>query len=186
MLGMKCKDKFVVRMPLPFCLSWVYAEFTRDGTTNRPHNTAHLYRALTPGFSTMQDFLTYAIDAIALSAAIYFSAMFVLGLQCRQVKPPSDVPLGVNARLLAVESNLEQLFPELPPAPEAVLGSAVALPEAADCAHDPNPLWQALTPHELRQTCQRSGIKWRNAKGKNKHLSKAEMVAALEAVPRSA
>jgi hypothetical protein len=32
----------------------------------------------------------------------------------------------------------------------------------------------------LRQQCQQAGIKWRNAHGKNKHLKKAEMIAALQ------
>jgi hypothetical protein len=37
------------------------------------------------------------------------------------------------------------------------------------------------TPVELlRQQCQEAGIKWRNAHGKNKHLKKAEMIAALK------
>jgi hypothetical protein len=37
------------------------------------------------------------------------------------------------------------------------------------------------TPVELlRQQCQKAGIKWRNAHGKNKHLKKAEMIAALQ------
>jgi hypothetical protein len=111
----------------------------------------------------MQDFLTYAIDAIATSAAIYFSAMFMLGLQCRKpaiVQPTSDVQLDE--------------IKQVQPAP------LEAVPDIA------NPLWEALTPHDLRQTCQKSGIRWRNAKGKKKHLTKAEMIAALEAIPRSA
>lgn len=37
------------------------------------------------------------------------------------------------------------------------------------------------TPVELlRQQCQKAGIKWRDAHGKNKHLKKAEMIAALQ------
>jgi hypothetical protein len=38
-----------------------------------------------------------------------------------------------------------------------------------------------LSSQELRQLCQRHGVKWRNAHGKSKHLSKPEMVAALAA-----
>jgi len=37
----------------------------------------------------------------------------------------------------------------------------------------------------LRQECQKAGIKWRNAHGKNKHLKKAEMIAALDQLERS-
>jgi hypothetical protein len=35
---------------------------------------------------------------------------------------------------------------------------------------------------QLRQQCQQAGIKWRNAHGKNKHLKKEEMIAALAAL----
>jgi hypothetical protein len=42
------------------------------------------------------------------------------------------------------------------------------------------------TPVELlRQQCQKAGIKWRNAHGKNKHLKKAEMIAALQQLERT-
>ena len=37
-----------------------------------------------------------------------------------------------------------------------------------------------LTSAELRKQCQSAGIKWRNAHGASKHLSKAEMLAALQ------
>lgn len=43
-----------------------------------------------------------------------------------------------------------------------------------------------LSPVEkLRQQCQEAGIKWRNAHGKNKHLKKAEMLAALQQLEKS-
>jgi len=42
------------------------------------------------------------------------------------------------------------------------------------------------TPVELlRQQCQKAGIKWRDAHGKNKHLKKAEMIAALQQLERT-
>jgi hypothetical protein len=40
--------------------------------------------------------------------------------------------------------------------------------------------YQGLTSPQLRQECGKVGIKWRNAHG-SKHLSKAEMLAALTA-----
>jgi hypothetical protein len=132
----------------------------------------------------MQDFLTYAIDAIALSSAIYFSAMFVLGLQYRQPKPIQPISdLELEAEVVQLdELKIELLFPIADTSTDA----AIARLEAAVLTCEPNPLWQTLTPYELRQNCQKNGIKWRNAKGKNKHLSKREMIAALEAIPRSA
>lgn len=41
--------------------------------------------------------------------------------------------------------------------------------------------YQAMTAPELRKECSAQGIKWRNAHGKSKHLSKAEMLEALGA-----
>jgi hypothetical protein len=38
---------------------------------------------------------------------------------------------------------------------------------------------EAMTVAQLRQLCTVNRVKWRNAKGKNKHLSKAEMIVAL-------
>ena len=42
--------------------------------------------------------------------------------------------------------------------------------------------YSRLKTPELRKLCSSKQIFWRNAKGKNKHLNKAEMVAALLAV----
>lgn len=39
--------------------------------------------------------------------------------------------------------------------------------------------YQAMSAIELRKECGAVGIKWRNAHGKSKHLSKAEMLEAL-------
>ena len=44
------------------------------------------------------------------------------------------------------------------------------------------PVAKAKTPTtaELRKRCQSAGIKWRNAHAKGRHLSKGEMIAALQ------
>ena len=41
---------------------------------------------------------------------------------------------------------------------------------------------QSVTSVELRRQCQNAGIKWRNAHGKGRHLSKGEMIAALQEI----
>ncbi|NJL36923.1 MAG: hypothetical protein HC840_06300 [Leptolyngbyaceae cyanobacterium RM2_2_4] len=47
------------------------------------------------------------------------------------------------------------------------------------------PAQRKPTPVELlRQQCQKAGIKWRDAHGKNKHLKKAEMIAVLQQLER--
>jgi hypothetical protein len=49
-----------------------------------------------------------------------------------------------------------------------------------------SPPKRKLSPVEqLRQDCQKAGIKWRHAHGKNKHLKKAEMIEALRQMERS-
>ena len=39
---------------------------------------------------------------------------------------------------------------------------------------------EALTTPVLRRECSERGITWKNARGQNRHLTKAQMVAALE------
>jgi hypothetical protein len=56
---------------------------------------------------------------------------------------------------------IQELTGENPPAPQA-------------------PKRKPTPTEQLRQQCQKAGIKWRNAHGKNKHLKKAEMIAALQ------
>ena len=46
------------------------------------------------------------------------------------------------------------------------------------------PAAQTVTSAELRRQCQNAGIKWRNAHGKGRHLSKGEMIAALQEFDR--
>ena len=42
-----------------------------------------------------------------------------------------------------------------------------------------HPAYATLTVAQLRPLCQSAGVQWRNAHGVSKHLSKAEMIAAL-------
>jgi len=39
--------------------------------------------------------------------------------------------------------------------------------------------YSALTSAQLRKVCSQRGITWRNAKAQGRHLSKADMIAAL-------
>lgn len=70
--------------------------------------------------------------------------------------------------------------PELAPPRGPQLKPLLLLPPA-------NPVQEVTDPPELaglnvialRKLCTQQGVKWRNAHGKNKHLKKAEMIAAL-------
>ena len=44
------------------------------------------------------------------------------------------------------------------------------------------PAQQRSPVEQLRQQCQQAGIKWRDAHGRNKHLKKHEMQAALKSI----
>lgn len=75
---------------------------------------------------------------------------------------------------LASESEDQVLAEEESIEPESESETAVSETPALD--------YEAMGSIELRELCQRSGIKWRNAHGKGKHMSKPEMVAYLTAM----
>ena len=60
--------------------------------------------------------------------------------------------------------------------PSAVLSIPVQLQLATDTPH-----YATLTAVQLRKKCSAQNIKWRNAHGTSKHLSKAAMLSALAA-----
>ena len=60
--------------------------------------------------------------------------------------------------------------------PSAVLSIPVQLQLATD-----TPQYATLTAVQLRKKCSAQNIKWRNAHGTSKHLSKAAMLSALAA-----
>jgi hypothetical protein len=55
---------------------------------------------------------------------------------------------------------------------------AVELPESIALDVDAD-RYQGMTSPQLRKECSKAGIQWRSVYGKSKHLSKAEMLAAL-------
>jgi len=69
----------------------------------------------------------------------------------------------------------------LPPRTAALVAqaAAIAVPVAVSVVKVEAHAYQAMTSQQLRKECQSSGIAWRNAHGRGKHLLKGEMVAAL-------
>jgi predicted secreted protein len=113
----------------------------------------------------MQDVLTALATAVEIGAA----ALFVVGL------------LSVASKPVSCQPEAEQAAPVVEP-------EGVAIPDevvSPSPVEEPQTL-HALDPFQLRKLCQASGIKWRNAHGKNKHLTKREMLALLEAVEQVA
>lgn len=77
---------------------------------------------------------------------------------------------------LAAMDNLLEVEPEPTPAPVSMTDVVVPFVRPV---RPQTPNWAQMGAPELRKVCQRAGIKWRNAHGKGKHLSKREMVNAL-------
>jgi hypothetical protein len=113
--------------------------------------------------------------AIALGQLVFWSAVWCYAkaavLAERHVQA-SITPVAVTE---AVEA--DPFSPDANPHHAAV--SAVMVAPVATLVIPVSPTPATLTSAELRRQCHAAGIKWRNAHGASKHLSKAEMIAAL-------
>ena len=67
--------------------------------------------------------------------------------------------------------------PTVNPYPVPVMAATITAPVATLVI--PTAKAKQPTTAELRRQCQAAGIRWRNAHANNRHLSKAEMIAAL-------
>lgn len=126
----------------------------------------------------MQTVLTIAIDSIAIASALYLSVGFILHLASKIEMPRSKVSPGqleLDLTPAAVAAVVETAIAA--PTVEQVWCDAIVPFVRRQIARD----WSAMKPAELRQACQQQGVKWRNAHGKNKHLTKGQMIAALSA-----
>ena len=66
------------------------------------------------------------------------------------------------------------------PVPAPAMAQVISQPVATLTIRTEAPADLAsLTSAELRRRCQSAGIRWRNAHGQGRHLSKAEMISAL-------
>ena len=133
----------------------------------------------------MQDLLTTAATLTEAAIALFIILGAVTMPRCR----PSPGQLEIEFTAPTPESQAEPAAVPDPwdlPAPELI---AAATPEplfpsvpyllllpAAPVQVEPT--WAEMNPQQLRQQCQQQGIKWRNAHGKNKHLSRRSMLAS--------
>lgn len=125
----------------------------------------------------MQSILTAAIEFVFVGSAILFTTQFLVGLSARR---PSAAPALPAAEVAEAETAAEQPTIALT---DSIVPFVRPQPKTATVAKMD---WQSLNPYQLRTECSLQGIKWRNAHGKNKHLTKAQMVAALEALSAAA
>lgn len=137
-------------------------------------------------------FINFAIESVSIVSVAFFGSLFVSGLVNRY-RPAAKT---------AIVADLPQ--PAFIPNPD---GFAVATEEEAAIvdAHEAfvaqywakrptnnvvlfvRPVatiinYDTMTPYQLRQECQRQGIKWRNARGSGKHMPTAEMRQRLRGV----
>jgi hypothetical protein len=88
----------------------------------------------------------------------------------------------ISPAALAIEAPAASQPPTAPDPQPLALSAALAMPPARlsiAAETDRAPADQSLSAAELRQRCTAAQIRWRNAFGKNRHLSKPEMIAAL-------
>lgn len=123
----------------------------------------------------MQDFLTVAIEAIAIASTVYLFAGFV-----KIATVPKPVALSVPvAAELPTQQELDAVMEALAIA-AAPLAFVAEEPTVSQPQETSVPNWAAIAPEQLRKECQARGIKWRNADPlTGKHLRKAAMVKAL-------
>ena len=119
----------------------------------------------------MQDFLTLALATIALFSTVYLIAGFasiVSSHTATPIHPTAELPTQKE-----VDAVIDALTIAAAPLDGEQIIATPIQPNAPD--------WSAIAPAQLRKECTARAIKWRNAYGKNQHMKKREMVAALEA-----
>ena len=85
--------------------------------------------------------------------------------------------IAIEAPTAAIEA-----MPEPQPiAATAIAESVVTLTIPTEAPADLASILASMTSTELRKECQSAGVKWRNAHGKGRHLTKAAMVEAMVA-----
>jgi len=98
----------------------------------------------------MQEFFTQAAIAVELFGFGYMASSFAFYTRRRMNQSARWVPAQAST--------------PVPPVARKVTPPKGKLPSV----------------EQLRQECQKAGIKWRHAHGKNRHLKKAEMIEALK------
>jgi len=114
---------------------------------------------------------TIICNAIVLAPAAYFAIAFALHLtKCWQrTATPAEVVAA------------EEIAPAVPTEPAT---SIKTLPD--DEPPTAPAWWRSLTAQQLRSVYKRNGIEWRNAATDGRHLSKRQMLSALDLLPQVA
>ena len=125
-----------------------------------------------------------AVTAIVLftgKAFLYLClALYVVGellfSEYQSIPVTESKPVRTAAKAMAQPTVLAIDLPAVEQITEPSDAEKESIALAADARH-----YATLTAVQLRKECSAIGIKWRNAHGKSKHMSKAEMLEALTA-----
>ena len=143
----------------------------------------------------MQLCLTVAFEFVFIAGLVLMSAQFLSGLmtplqlpEVASLQDPEalpDVKLLDGELVAQAEANIrpdtDRELPGDETVPAAVAPTPVVMPlqVVADTAGQN---YETMTANQMRTLCTASGVEWRSVHGKNKHLSKLEMVSALTAL----
>lgn len=118
--------------------------------------------------------MNFVLFAVATVSVVYFSIGFVLSVRSGMAR--RNEQLREIAEFMDLPES--EWFEDAAP---LVLDEIIPFVRSVQLIPS-DPVWVELTPEQLRKECQARSIRWRNAHGKNRHLKKAEMVAALGAI----
>lgn len=142
---------------------------------------------------TTQDFFTYAATTLEIAIALF--TVYGVCTMPRRRTSPGQLELNFTAAPMEPAAEIEATIAPMEPDPWELPATFSPLPTVAPLHTQPphllllppasvavEPAKPKLTPKQLRDLCQRHDIKWRNAHGKNRHLSVVEMKARLAEV----
>ena len=112
----------------------------------------------------------------------FLYAAAIIGVLLLRAETPAPAPVALASEP-AGEQNGETAI-ALNPAPAPAMAAAIAEPIAIALV-EVQPVstnYRTMTSQELRHHCTRRGIAWAHTRGRNRHMLKPAMVAALEAL----
>lgn len=132
----------------------------------------------------MQYLLTLAFDAIAATAVLWFISTFASYAWQRSAsnheKLAEPTPPGTDIPALPDPWTTDPAPAKPQPQPKPNSQTILyLLPPAREVAEQPT--LAQLNIRDLRKHCNQIGLKWRNANGKNKHLSRTQILERLAA-----
>jgi len=168
-------------------------------TTATAIDTAHIcYRKARRDVHRIHGLLTHPRTVEAAKIAIwslYVGAVIAYALgQSARILLQSWVDAQVSSALVEASTAHLPAAEEMVDAPAEMTGAEVvqfeieaafleemiAAVEEAKQPAEGQPDYNTLTTPELRRECAAAGIRWKDTRGKNRHMTKAAMIAALE------